>query len=45
VHDSGNITTLPFTTIAFAPQPTAPGSGNQYWVNLGRTLRRECNRT
>lgn len=44
VHTSGNISTLPFTTVAFAPQPTAPGSGNQYWIDLGRILRRECNR-
>lgn len=42
VRDSGNISTLPFTTIAFAPQPTAPGLGNQYWLDLGKTLRREC---
>ncbi len=45
VHDSSNISTLPFTTVAFAPQPTAPGVGNQHWIDLARMLRRECNRT
>jgi len=44
VRDSGNISTLPFTTIAFAPQPTAPSLGNQYWLDLGKNLRRECNK-
>ena len=44
VCDSGNISKLAFTTIAFVPQPTAPGSGNQYWVEVGRRLRSECNR-
>lgn len=43
VRDSGNISALPFTTIAFAPEPTAPGLGNQYWLDLGRSLRREAN--
>jgi len=37
-----DIAKLPFTTVAFAPQPTAPGSSNQYWISLGQRLRQEC---
>ena len=44
VRDSGNISTLPFTTIAFAPQPTAPGLGNQYWLDWEKFASRSQRR-
>jgi len=40
---AGDIVKLPFTTVAFAPQPTAPGySSNEYWISLGQKLRQQC---
>lgn len=38
---SENVVKLAFTSIIFASQPTAFGQGNQYWIELGRRLRRE----
>ena len=45
VANSGEIARLPYTTVAFAPHPTAPWrasqyrSANQYWFSLGQKLR------
>jgi hypothetical protein len=48
VPNSDDIVRLAYTTVAFAPHPTAPWrasqfrSANQYWVSLGQRLRKEC---